>query len=61
MMRISAKMSGLENGYEQLFIRPTEIGEPPIIPEPASLAIWSLLSVTGCVGVARRRFARKTA
>lgn len=60
-IRISAKMAGIENGYEQFFIRPTQIGVPEPIPEPASIAVWSLFAVTGCVAAFKRRLRQKAA
>ena len=41
------KFSGLNNGYEQVFVLATTVGgpPPPPIPEPASVVCWALL---GC-------------
>lgn len=55
-LRIKWVMREINNGYEQLFIMPTCIeGSTQIIPEPASLGIWAVLSLTTGFGAWRSR------
>jgi hypothetical protein len=42
-MTVDVELSGLDNGYEQLFILPTQVAPGAVTPEPASMAIWGLL------------------
>lgn len=50
------KFAGLSNGFEQVFIRPTEIDDTQPIPEPASLLCWALL---GCCALGARVVRRR--
>jgi hypothetical protein len=48
IMSVDLRMGHIDNGYEQLFILATEIGEPPpVVPEPGTLAIFGV----GLVGL----------
>ncbi|WP_448211822.1 hypothetical protein [Colwellia sp. MEBiC06753] len=52
MMSVDLRMAHIENGYEQLFIRAAEVGEPPRdIPEPKTILLlaFSLLVLSKLV------------
>jgi hypothetical protein len=55
---VDFSLSGQDNGYEQLFILPTDVGGPTVVtPEPMSLIVWSGLGLTviGAAVFRRRR------
>jgi hypothetical protein len=53
VMTVDLRMSHIENGYEQLFIRAGQVGERVDIPEPASLLLI-LFAIVG-LGWSKRR------
>jgi hypothetical protein len=55
-MTVDVELSGLDNGYEQLFILPTQVAPGAVTPEPASLVVWGVLgAVMIGVPIWRRR------
>ncbi len=48
------KFSGIVNGYEQVFVLPTRF-QPGVVPEPTSVAVWSLLGLVALVPLWRKR------
>jgi hypothetical protein len=55
-MTVDFDLSGQDNGYEQLFILPTDVGGPLVTPEPTTMMVWSVLGLVGIgMAVFRRR------
>jgi hypothetical protein len=53
-LTVDLRMSHIENGYEQLFIRAGQVGDPSIsVPVPTS--IWLLLTGLASLGISRRK------
>jgi hypothetical protein len=52
---VDFSLSGQDNGYEQLFILPTDVGGPAVIPEPTAFVIWSLLGLVSIGATVYRR------